>query len=239
MKELLLSANKLSKTITKTQSILLPESIDFLKEQSYGLVGPSGAGKTTLARLLSAHIKPTQGSILFEGSILSKPVKSIQLIHQNPIYSFTPHLKLKDSLRILITQNQESILFFLDQLCLHKQIFFKYPHQLSGGEAQRVSLLRALLIKPSFLICDEITSNLDSLTKNILINFLIKFRAENQLTLLWISHDFKEVLNICDSILIMEKGRIIDQILHWKRKKNDLPLIFREYLKIYELIEQK
>lgn len=203
MKELLLFAKNLTRLDSRKNPLISDVSLEILLKTQYSLIGASGSGKTTLAKLLSSHLRPSHGEIKFLNEPLKKPQKGIQLVHQNPIYSFTPHLKLGSFFK-----KSDQFRYYLEKLNLSLELMNSYPHQLSGGEAQRLALIRALIVEPKILICDEITTSLNTSAKSLVYSLLEEVIEKTSLSILWISHELKEVFYLSDRILLMEEGRI-------------------------------
>ena len=191
-----------------------------------GLVGESGCGKTTLARLLLGILRPTRGEIHLEGDRIDHlPAKrfrrlrpKIQAVFQDPSESLNPRFTIGDSigegLRHLTSLSRGDIIRRvhegMDRVGLPPAIAGRYPHQLSGGQRQRVGIARALVLKPRLVILDEPTSALDVSIQAQIINLLLDLKEEDRLTYLFISHDLNLVQYISDRIGVMVDGRIVE-----------------------------
>ena len=206
---------------------LVLDHINFLleSEEILALMGPSGCGKTTIARLILGLEKADSGSIVYNSVDLSKlnkkefkPYrKDIQLISQKPSSFFDPSIKLGKSIieplknfNIILKDKENRIEELLNDLKLDNTILKRYPHQVSGGEIQRLSILRALLLEPKILILDEATSMLDISVQAQILYLLKEITNKNNMSYLFISHD-KEVVNLfADRVIKLKEGKIYD-----------------------------
>ena len=185
-------------------------SFSIMEDEILALMGPSGCGKTTVARIILGLEKSDDGSVIYKGADLCrlskrefKPFrKEIQLISQKPSSFFDPSIKLGKSIveplksfKIPIESKAERIEELLDELKLDDKILTRYPHQVSGGEIQRLSILRALLLDPRILILDEATSMLDISVQAQILHLLKELKIKNKMSYLFISHD-EEVVNL-------------------------------------------
>lgn len=210
-----LDKNKQKKIVLNNCDIKIEKNI------SIGLMGESGCGKSSLARALLRLSSVNKGKIMFcdkditniYGNKLKYFRKKVQFISQNPSVFFDPMMNifksLVEPLKIYnINYNSDDIENILEQVKLNKIVLSKYPHQLSGGEIQRISLARALLLNPEIIILDEPTSMLDISVQAQILHLLKDLQKEKSLSYLFISHD-KPIVNwLCDKILIMENGQI-------------------------------
>ena len=193
-------------------------SLQIAAGEAVGMMGPSGCGKSTLARVL---LRPDSGRIIFQTQDVTqlsqkqlKPFRQqVQFISQRPESFFDPLLKLGASLReplqiFDLPDSSETIEAALATVKLSPALLDRYPHQVSGGEVQRLSIARALLLKPKLLILDEPTSMLDISVQAQILQLLKNIRRQEQMAFLFISHD-KAVINyMCDRQLYMQEGRI-------------------------------
>jgi peptide/nickel transport system ATP-binding protein len=186
-----------------------------------GVVGESGSGKTTLAKLLLNLDKPTSGQITFKGQLLSNSDMSIfrrevQVIFQDPRSSLDPRRTIQqiilEPLECLNFQqdHQSQINKVLQQVELDVSICSRYPHELSGGQRQRVAIARALATQPSVLIADEPVSALDVLVREEILQLLSELIESLNLTLVLISHDLSVVTRLCNTVAVMQQGRIVE-----------------------------
>ena len=193
-----------------------------------GLVGESGCGKTTLGRSILQLVKPTAGKILLEEkdlahinpSQLRHMRKELQIVFQDPYGSLNPRITIGDSIleplkvhSVLANnkQRKEKVMELLEKVNLDINHFNRYPHQFSGGQRQRICIARALALNPSFLIFDESVSALDVSVQAQVLNLLNDLKKEFGFTAIFISHDLSVVHYICNRILVMHKGKIVEE----------------------------
>jgi peptide/nickel transport system ATP-binding protein len=193
-----------------------------------GLVGESGCGKTTLGRSILQLIKPTSGKILLDGKdltltnaeVLRKMRKDLQVVFQDPYGSLNPRMTIGEAILEPLKvhaalsnnrQRKEKVMELLEKVSLDAGHFNRYPHQFSGGQRQRICIARALVLNPSFLIFDESVSALDVSVQAQVLNLLNDLKAEFGFTAIFISHDLSVVHYICNRILVMYKGKIIEE----------------------------
>jgi peptide/nickel transport system ATP-binding protein len=203
-------------------------SFEVRQGETLGLVGESGCGKTTLGRTILQLIPATSGKIyLGEKDITQiKPAalrnmrKDLQIVFQDPYGSLNPRITIGNSIleplqvhRVLENKNQrkEKVIALLEKVSLKPEHFNRYPHQFSGGQRQRICIARALALNPSFLIFDESVSALDVSVQAQVLNLLNDLKKEFGFTSIFISHDLSVVRYVSDRILVMHKGKIVEQ----------------------------
>lgn len=225
----LLKITNLNKTYQKN-NIKFPvlTDINFTLQQGdfLGIIGKSGSGKTTLANLITRLENCDSGNIYFNNQNITKlapsKMKSIyqkmQMVFQLPTDSFDPRKTIGNSI-IEPMQNyhytkqiaQNRLSEILSLVGLEPNIQTKYPHELSGGQCQRCAIARAISINPQLLICDEITSALDTISQQEILKLLQKLQKELNLSIIFISHDLQLVQKLCNKIIVLDKGKIIKQ----------------------------
>jgi ABC-type oligopeptide transport system ATPase subunit len=203
--------------------ILQNVSLSIAKGETVGIVGESGSGKTSLGRTLLRLYEPSEGRLLFDGQEIShlsakslKPLRRrMQMVFQDPQSSLNPRHTIG---RILggvlalhdLDSSEATIKSILDRVGLPPTAILRYPHQLSGGQRQRVGIARAIALKPEFIVADEIVSGLDVSTQAQVLDLLKGLRAEMGLSLAFISHDLSVVRHLCDRVVIMRSGEIVE-----------------------------
>ena len=202
-------------------------SLDIAAGQTVGLIGESGSGKSTVARLLLRLTEPTAGTITYRGTdITALPrrdlldyYQSVQIIFQDSGSSFNPRKIVGEQMfrpmRKLAgirdrRQARETIAATLEKVGLKPDHMNRYPHEFSGGQRQRLGIARALTLSPELLILDEPTSALDVSIQAQILNLLLDLQQEFGFTYLFIGHDLSIVEFLCDRIAVMDKGRIVE-----------------------------
>lgn len=201
-------------------------SFQIFQGETIGVVGESGCGKTTLGKLILHLFEPTAGEILFQnqdilklkGKELRQFRKHAQIVYQDPYTSLNPRMRIGDiigePLKIQNLGNKEDIkkkvLDMLEVVGLIKEFYNKYPFECSGGQRQRVGIARALILKPELIVCDEAVSALDVSTQSQIINLLEDVQKEFGLTYLFISHGLSVVRHICNRVIVMYLGQVVE-----------------------------
>ncbi|MBS1579911.1 MAG: ABC transporter ATP-binding protein [Bacteroidetes bacterium] len=215
----------------KTQSFIKAvDDVSFeVKEgETIGLVGESGCGKSTLGRTILRLIDATEGSIIYKKNDLIKANnvtlkalrKDMQLIFQDPYSSLNPRMKIGEAIEEpLMVHNifssaktrKEKVIEWLEKVNLSADFYNRYPHEFSGGQRQRIVIARALIMQPSFVICDESVAALDVSMQAQILNLLNDLKNEIGFTNIFISHDLSVVRYISDRIIVMHKGKIEEE----------------------------
>ena len=227
-KEVFFQLKNVSNHYKDEEVILQNLTLDIPKYEVTGIIGHSGAGKTTLAKILSGFI-PYEGRIKIEGKELREVLthekqsyyQRVQYLFQNSLLAFNPNqtiLKsLEEPLKFMrkIKKRPERIQMIQDlfiKLELEFDWLEKYPHQLSGGQCQRCAVARAILAQPECLICDEITSALDDANQDKVLKVLRKVQEETNMTIVFISHNQALIEAICSNVIVLNEGRLMETI---------------------------
>ncbi len=203
-------------------------SFEVRKGETFALVGESGCGKSTVARLIVGLYAPSRGRIEFDGVQISDPEarvataklrRRMQMIFQDPYASLNPRWRVRDiiaePIRVLGLATDQAeitarVAALLKQVGLSPEDDEKYPHEFSGGQRQRISIARALSGSPDFLVCDEPTSALDVSVQAQILNLMTELQARLGLTYLFISHNLAVVSHVADRIGVMYLGRLVE-----------------------------
>jgi peptide/nickel transport system ATP-binding protein len=199
--------------------------------ETLGLVGESGCGKTTVGRCIVRAYAPTAGEILYrraDGSVIDLAQgrgqdvlpyrKDIRLIFQDPYSSLNPRMTVFELISEVLKVNKlatqpemvERVESHLKRVGMRPEYMQRYPHAFSGGERQRISIARALITNPRLVVCDEAVSALDVSVRAQILNLLEELQADFNLTYLFISHDLSVIRHICDRIVVMYVGKVVE-----------------------------
>lgn len=226
MKEDLLIIENISKTFkvdkNKELQALKNINIRLKKGECIGIVGESGCGKSTLARIIVGIERKTSGKIIFDNKEIDgiSKTKDIQMIFQNPLSSFNPRMKIIDYMweplrNYFNLSKKDSIPLIKKSLIdvgLDENTLEKYPHEFSGGQLQRITIARAIIIKPKLIVCDEITSALDVSVQKQILELLKKLQEDLGLSYLFIGHDLAVVQDVSQKIVVMYMGEIVEEL---------------------------
>ena len=210
-KSILLEARHLKKSYEHGRVRAVDDvSFDLRKNETLGIVGSSGSGKSTLAKLILGVISPDEGSSVFSGT-------SIGAVFQDPFSSLDPKMTVRDilvePLRIRGEKNRDflsqKVKALLSAVELSGKFASRYPHELSGGECQRVSIARAISTEPELIVCDEPVSSLDTLIQAQILNLLLRLQKEKGVSYFFISHDMRVVRHMSDRVLVMRDGKVL------------------------------
>jgi peptide/nickel transport system ATP-binding protein len=199
--------------------------------ETLGLVGESGCGKTTIGRSVVRAYTPTAGEILYRqadnnvvdlakvhGKDLTPFRKDIRMIFQDPYSSLNPRMNVFETITEVLKVNKmmtpaemkERVAYILKRVGLRPEYMQRYPHAFSGGERQRISIARSLITNPRLVVCDEAVSALDVSIRAQILNLLEELQAEFSLTYLFISHDLSVIRHICDRVVVMYVGKVVE-----------------------------
>lgn len=203
-------------------------SLQILKGNSVGLVGESGCGKSTLGRMMAGLELPTEGQVFYRGEQISglslhklRPYRrNIQMIFQNSTGVFDQSYTIGESIVEVIRNNSrmswgeccDRVHQILEQVGLDASYAGRYSKQLSGGERQRANIARALVLQPEFVVCDEPVSSLDYSLRKQILNLLNDFRMQMGTTYLFITHDLYCIPYVCDSLVILYGGKVMEMV---------------------------
>jgi oligopeptide/dipeptide ABC transporter ATP-binding protein len=225
----LLQIRNVSKTFSSgknTTDVLKNLSLSIESGEIFALVGESGSGKSTLGKLIVKLFSPTSGDILFEGRSIV-PIKKqellsyrkkVHMIFQDPQFCLDPHMSILDIVEepLIIhsslgkKERKEAIVQLFEELSLPLSLLQKHPHELSGGQNQRIGIARALIAHPTFLILDEPTSSLDLPTTGQIISLLLDIHQKKNLSSLLITHDLLLAKKIATKIGVLYRGHLVE-----------------------------
>ncbi|HDT7641525.1 TPA: ABC transporter ATP-binding protein [Enterococcus faecium] len=211
-----------------TDHVYAVDGVDFIieKGKTYGLVGESGSGKSTTGKAVVGLEKVTAGQIMYEGKDVTKRSnrkkmgynKDVQMIFQDSMSSLNPKKRVLDIIaepirnfeRLSDQEEKKKVKGLLDIVGMPEDSLYKYPHEFSGGQRQRLGVARAVATNPKLIVADEPVSALDLSVQAQVLNFMKRIQQEYGLSYLFISHDLGVVKHMCDNIAIMYKGRFVE-----------------------------
>lgn len=201
-------------------------SFTIRREEVFGIVGESGCGKSTLGKTILRLLEPTGGRVLFDGTDITslsqrelrKWRKRMQIIFQDPFSSLNPRMKVGDAIEEGLKihrmgtkgERKRKVEELLELVGLPRDAMWRYPHEFSGGQRQRISIARALAVEPEFIVADEPTSSLDVSVQAQILNLFMELKKKLGLTCVFISHDLNLVRVVCDSVIVMYLGRMVE-----------------------------
>lgn len=230
-------------------------SFSIAEGESVGLVGESGCGKSTLARIIVRLLEPTMGYVMYRdsrvadlrGRAYKEFRRSVQMVFQDPFSSLNPRRCVEDIIEYPLrvheigtkAERRRQVLDMMEKVGLDPRIGDRYPHQFSGGQRQRIAVARALILKPKLVVLDEPVSSLDVSIQAQILNLLMDLKREYSLTYLFISHDLRVVHYVCDRVVVMYLGRIVeiarpDQLLSEGRHPYTQVLFSSAYIKEHD-----
>lgn len=198
-------------------------SLEIQRGETLGVVGESGSGKSTVARMLLRLIEPTSGTITFDGQDITHAStremrvlrRRIQVVFQDPYAALNQRMRVRQILAEPFAIHNEpcdraKLSELLKQVGLDDSALERFPHEFSGGQRQRINIARALALRPEFLVLDEPVSALDVSVGAQVINLLRDLQRSHGLTYLFISHSMPLVRYLCDRVMVMQKGRVVE-----------------------------
>ncbi|MCE0503861.1 oligopeptide ABC transporter ATP-binding protein OppD [Roseivivax sp. GX 12232] len=195
--------------------------------ETLGIVGESGCGKSTLARAVLRLVEPTDGTVSWFGKPLNQldkkalknERKDLQIVFQDPLASLDPRMTIADSIaeplktfrpELSKSERQAEVVAMMERVGLEREKYNRYPHELSGGQNQRVGIARAMINRPKLIICDEAVSALDVSIQAQIVTLLKELQAEFGMSMLFISHDLSVVREISNRIMVLYLGRVVE-----------------------------
>ncbi|MDK2896341.1 MAG: peptide/nickel transport system ATP-binding protein [Candidatus Atribacteria bacterium] len=194
--------------------------------ETLGVVGESGCGKSTLGMSIMRLYEPTEGKVFFQGqeisSLQSSQLKNIrrdiQMIFQDPFTSLDPRMHvgpiIEEGMKVhhlaSLPEIRRRALDLLEKVGLGAEYFSRYPHEFSGGQRQRIGIARALALSPRLIVADEPVSSLDVSVRSQILNLLKDLKKEYQLTYIFISHDLAVVRQVCNRVMVMYLGKVVE-----------------------------
>ena len=202
-------------------------SLEIGEGETVGLVGESGCGKSTLAKAAVRLLKPNAGSVVFEGTDIThfssgalRPLRSdMQMIFQDPVESLNPRQSVRQIIEEPLVIHREGdtaarrrrVDELLERVGLPGKSGEKFSFEFSGGQRQRIGIARAIALNPKLIVCDEPVSALDVSVQSQIINLLLDLQREMGISYLFIAHDLAVVRKICDRVIVMQSGKIVEQ----------------------------
>ncbi len=226
--EPLLRVDGVSARYRRSERVLERVDLEIGRQRTVAIVGESGSGKSTLARVVTGLLPPEEGRLVFDGEVLAPALakrpraqlRRLQMIHQMPDTALNPRQRVREVVGRPLTfysgltgrKREDRVRELLDMIELEPDDFIdRLPAELSGGQKQRVCIARALAAEPDLIICDEVTSALDQLVAERLLQLLQRLQDDLRVSYMFITHDFATVRAISDEIVVMFQGRIVEQ----------------------------
>jgi len=202
-------------------------SFDIYEGETLGLVGESGSGKTTVGKTILQLYRPTDGEVYFEGKLINnlrgeelrRLRRDMQIIFQDPYGSLNPRMPISEIIgeplvvHKLVKSRKEMldrVVEVMELVGLRSEYLNRYPHEFSGGQRQRIGIARAIILNPKFVVCDEPVSALDVSIQSQVINLLNDLQEKLKLTYLFIAHDLAVIRHMCDRVVVMYLGKVME-----------------------------
>ncbi len=202
-------------------------SFDIYEGETLGLVGESGSGKTTAGKTILQLYRPTDGEVYFEGKLINnlkgeelrKLRRNMQIIFQDPYGSLNPRMPISEIIgeplvvhRLVKNRKEmlDRVVEVMKLVGLRPEYLNRYPHEFSGGQRQRIGIARAIILNPKFVVCDEPVSALDVSIQSQVINLLNDLQEKLKLTYLFIAHDLAVIRHMCDRVVVMYLGKVME-----------------------------
>ncbi|MBB2975368.1 ABC-type glutathione transport system ATPase component [Microbacterium endophyticum] len=226
MTDAMVSVRELDVSFGSTQ-VLHKLSFDVARGRTVGVVGESGSGKSTLAKVLVGTVTPEGGEVSVDSidvNHISRTQRGafayrrrVQMIPQDPFSSLSPRRTIGqtlaealDPIHASVKRFNDQIAFWLERVGLSAEMMSRYPHEFSGGQRQRVAIARSLILEPSFVIADEITSALDVSVQAQILDMIAEIKEDMGLTMMFISHNLAVVQNVSDEVIVLYRGEIVE-----------------------------
>ncbi len=225
--DVVLSISNVDASYSGVMKVLDNVTVRLPRGKTVAVVGESGSGKSTLARAITGLLPPSKGRIEFNGKPLPAKLKDrdrdtlrrIQMIYQSADTALNPRQRVRDIigrplefyLGLTGQAKEKKIVALLDNIELGEDFIDRYPNEMSGGQKQRISIARALAAEPEIIICDEVTSALDQIVQEEILKLLMKLQKDTNVSYLFITHDIATVRAISDEIVVMYKGKVVQQ----------------------------
>ncbi|MEG2287655.1 MAG: dipeptide/oligopeptide/nickel ABC transporter ATP-binding protein [Ruthenibacterium sp.] len=236
----LLEAHHLRKTYhTASRTVEAIKDVSFAlhEGETIGILGPSGCGKTTIGQIVAGLIEADKGSVYYRGDKIKYPLKGnqrkeIQIIFQHPEMSLNPKYPLMQSFREISSRyhlhmDNESLLSYIKGFGLYEEHLHRRPIQLSGGELQRATVARIMLLEPKIIVLDEPTSMLDAISQAHVIQLMKKIQADKGVSYIYITHNWQLAQFMCDSVYRLEDGRLLAEGCGEADNSLDYKAVFR------------
>ena len=209
------------------QTAVRDVNFDLFSAETVGLVGESGAGKSTVARAVLRLLQPTEGSVELSGlDLLKSPPavmraqrRNLQMVFQDPLASLNPRMTVGDAIaepllifepELTAAARREKVAAILQRVGLGADMAGRYPHEFSGGQCQRIGIARATVLRPKLLVCDEAVSSLDVSIQGQIINLLLDLQQDMGMAMLFISHNLAVVRHLSHRVLVMYWGKVVE-----------------------------